>query len=141
VPYWRLFYHLVWSTYRREPIIDEPTADLLQRSLRMTCHDLQIITHAIGTMPDHIHLAVSIPPTIAVTDAIGRLKGSASHFVNRSTARAGRFSWQTEYAVLSFGERNLADVVDYVQNQPARHAENRLWRPLEPTKDSSKGPG
>jgi len=89
-------------------------------------------------MPDHVHLAVSIPPTLAVTDAIARLKGSASHYVNQSMAREGRFAWQSEYGVLSFGQRNLADVVDYVNNQPARHAANRLWRPLEPTNDVSK---
>ena len=59
--------------------------------------------------------------------------------MNQSVAREGRFSWQSEYGVLSFGERNLADVVDYVNNQPARHAENRLWRPLEPTNDAAKG--
>ncbi len=74
MPYWRLYYHLVWSTYRREPLIDEISADLLQRALRKSCQDLQIMTHAIGSMPDHVHLAVSIPPTLAVTDAIARLK-------------------------------------------------------------------
>src|SRR5215217_2405923 len=117
VAYWRLFYHLVWSTQRRHPQIDDETAELLRRSFRATCHDLHVIVHAIGTMPDHVHLAVSIPPTVAVTDAISRLKGSASHLVNRTMTRDDRFSWQNEYAVLSFGERHLPSVVDYVLNQ------------------------
>ncbi len=135
MPFWRLFYHLVWSTGKRHPQIDEATAALLQHSFRATCHDMHVVVHAIGTMPDHVHLAVSIPPTIAVTDVISRLKGSASHLVNKTMTRDNRFSWQAEYAVLSFGERHLQDVVDYVQNQPARHAERNLWSKLEPTDD------
>ena len=140
--YWRLFYHLVWSTTKRHPQIDAETAELSQRSFRATCHDLHIIVHAIGTMPDHVHLAVSIPPTVAVTDAISRLKGSASHLVNRAMTRDDNFSWQNEYAVHSFGERHLPAVVDYVLNQHARHAERNLWMQLEPTNEQcSNGAG
>jgi|SRR6476661_6504170 len=144
--YWRLYYHLVWATKHREPLIDHEIEMLVQRSFRATCHDLRVVVHAIGAMPDHVHLAVSIPPNIAISDAARRLKGSASHLINATGERGFTFGWQPEFGVLSFGERHLPDVVGYVDNQPARHAAGRLWATMEPgilgppSKTDPKGP-
>lgn len=138
MPYWRLFYHLVWSTKRRAPLIDATIDDLLRRSLSAKCHDLKIVVHAIGTMPDHVHLALSIPPSIAIATAVGQLKGTSSHLINQSDIVAEPFSWETEYAALSFGARNLDAVVAYINNQPQRHATHALWTPMEPAPIKSK---
>jgi hypothetical protein len=34
--------------------------------------------------------------------------------------------WQGEYRVVSFGERSLGEVVEYVTHQRERHAQDRL---------------
>ena len=137
MPYWRLFYHLIWATHGREPLIDEEAARLVALSIKTSCNEQQAILHATGIMPDHVHVADSIPPSIAVATFVGRLKGAASHAVNAAAHRpAGApFSWQAEYGALSFGERNLPDVTAYVDNQPARHADHRLWDRLEQIAD------
>jgi len=83
--------------------------------------------YAIGFMPDHVHVAVSIPPSLAIADVVGRLKGASSHAVNQEHP----FAWQAEYGVLSSGEKSLPDVVAYAENQKARHAESRLWNLAE----------
>ena len=87
--------------------------------------------HAVGIMPDHVHLVVSIPPRITIAAFVKQLKGSARHLINYAIPEDGRptFAWQAEYG----GEKALPDVVAYVENQPARHAANRLWPALEQT--------
>ncbi len=132
MPYWRLFYHLVWSTKGRMPLIDDSVNELLRRSFSAKCHDLKIVVHAIGTMADHIHLALSIPPSLAIATVVGQLKGVSSHLINQTGGLNEPFAWETEYAALSFGARNLSDVVSYVNNQPQRHAANELWKPMGP---------
>jgi putative transposase len=84
-------------------------------------------------MPDHLHLAVSIPPKIAVADFIGQIKGSSSFRINKQDANAEQrgFRWQTEYGALTFGERSLATVVAYVENQATHHASHTLWPSFE----------
>jgi putative transposase len=133
VPYWRLYYHLVWATRGREPLIEPGLARVIERSIRATGHDLNVIVHAVGVMPDHVHVVASIPPGLAIGTVVGRMKGAASHLANRSEARSGDavFAWQGEYGVLSFGERALADVVAYVENQPSRHRADGVWTALE----------
>ncbi len=137
MPYWRLFYHLVWSTARRGWALDDAAVATIERSIRTTCHDRGAVLHAVGVMPDHGHVAVSIPPSIAVATFVGRLKGAASHAVNALDGRSpgDTFSWQAEYGALSFGEKALPDVVAYITNQHARHATDRLWDALEQAAD------
>ena len=139
MPYWRLFYHLVWATKDREPSIDEVAARVVEESIRASCDEPGIRLHAIGIMPDHVHVAVSLPPRIALASFIGQTKGRATHEVNGSDQgpNRGPFAWQNEYGALSFGERALPDVIAYVRNQPERHAANRIWLALEQTADDN----
>ena len=142
MPYWRLYYHVVWGTKHREPLIDDGREDIVRRSLRATCEERGALVHGIGVMPDHVHVAVSIPPRHAVSDFVHRLKGSSSHLVNHLEGTTGQrsFAWQAEYGVLSHGERSLPDVVAYVENQRTRHAGDHVCpsfeqseRPYDPT--------
>ena len=136
MPYWRLFYHLVWATRDRAPLIGEREEILIRRSFELTFADLDAIPHAIGFMPDHVHLAVSAPPKIAPAELVRRLNGASTHAVNsRENHHGARFAWQGEYGVLSFGEQALPDVVAYVDDQPARHASNMAWTRIEQTSE------
>ena len=133
MPFWRLYYHHVWATKGRKLLIDEANERLIARSIRTTCTDQRAILHALGAMPDHVHVAVSIPPSIAVASFVGRLKGASAHAVNDAQGRAdgSRFAWQAEYGAFSFTEKSLAEIVAYVENQRERHAARQLWHTLE----------
>ncbi len=142
MPYWRLYYHVVWGTKDRLPIIDADREETIRRSIRATCAEHGALIHAIGVMPDHVHLAVSVPPRVALSAFLHALKGSSSHLLNHVGADAGHdtFGWQPEYGILSFGERSLPDVVAYVEDQAAHHAAGEvrpayehLERPYDPT--------
>ena len=138
MPYWRLFYHVIWATKGREPLIDDDAARVIERSIRTGGRDQGGIFHAFGWMPDHVHLAVSIPPNSGIGVFVGRLKGAASHAVNDVLVREVTFAWQGEFGVVSFGEKNLLDVVAYIQNQRERHAAQRLWDSLERIADRAQ---
>jgi putative transposase len=132
--HWRLFYHLVWATRGRVPLLAEDEAvTMLERSLKAICREHRLLIHAIGTMPDHVHLAVSIPPTVAISSTVQHLKGESSHLLNKSVFADGQpvFSWQAEYGVYSFSERSLPEVVQYVRDQHRRHANSQLWSSYE----------
>src|SRR6476469_5492433 len=120
MPYWWLFYHLVWATKHREPWIGAPEAAAIKRSVMMTIGDLELLVRAVGFMPDHMHLIVGIPPKLAVAEVIKRFKGSSSRAVNTLPAWRSRelgFAWQAEYGAHSVGERGLQTAIDDVLNQ------------------------
>jgi putative transposase len=71
-------YHLIWCPkYRRDilvgPIATE-TANMLD--LLSAEHGWPVISKEI--QPDHIHLFVSIPPSVAAADAVKILKGTTA---------------------------------------------------------------
>ena len=139
MPRWRLFYQVVWATRNRAPLLDRAAARTVERSIRVTCQVHRAVVHAVEIVPDHVHIAVSIPPSVTISTFVGRLNGSASHLLNHADGSGANrsFAWQAEYGILSFGEKALPDVVAYVRNQPARHAGNDLWPALERATDTS----
>ena len=134
---WRLLYHVVWSTAKRKPLLVNSMERVVERSLRAGCLELGLVLHVLCVMPDHVHLAVSIPPKHSVSFVVGRLKGSASHLVNHvaETARTSRFAWRSEYGALSFGTRALPQVGAYIENQYDPHANHNVWPHLERSDD------
>jgi len=131
MPYWKLHYHLVWATKNREPVIDDTAEQIIRRSIASTSRSLKMTLHAVGMVADHVHVAVSIPPSVAVSEAVGRLKGASPHALHNSPEPLSDFGSQAEYGALSISGRGLDELIEYVVNQPARHAANGLHAALE----------
>ena len=130
MPYWRLFYHIVWGTKNRLSLIESIWETDLHGYIWGKATALECIPHAINGMSDHIHVVISIPPKLSIATTIGQLKGASSHYVNASYMNSA-FAWQAEYGILSFSERSLSKVVDYVKNQKKHHEENTLDMAME----------
>ena len=122
MPYWRLFYHVTWAVKERMPLIDPAWEDRLHSVLAAKAIEMGSVVHAVGGTADHVHLALSIPPSVEVARVLGRVKGSSSHFVNHELEPKGPFAWQSSYGVLSFGEKALGTVVRYVHSQKQHHS-------------------
>ena len=125
--YWRFFYHIVWGTKDREPLITPKNETLIIRSIRATCASKSAYVHGIGTMPDHFHLVVSVPPRISISSFVHDIKGASSHLV-RNTESPKSFLWQGEFGAVTFDETLLAKIVAYAENQK-RHHTNGPTRP------------
>jgi putative transposase len=117
----KLFYHAIWATYRREPIITSEIESYLYPFFENKAKRFHCNLIAVGGIADHIHIAIRIPPAESVSDIIGKLKGSSSYFLNKEIQITENFAWQDGFGVLSFSERDLPAIVDYIKNQKAHH--------------------
>ena len=131
MPYWRLFYHFVWGTKNREPLIAPEWENSLHNVIAAKATELGAIVHSVGGIEDHVHLVVSVPPKIALSTFIGQVKGNSSHFVNHGLDVVIYFAWQAEYGVVSFGGKMLDMVVRYAKNQREHHADGTTIAMLE----------
>jgi len=119
MPYYRLFYHFVWVTKDRLPLITDANREPLYATLRSKTAGLRGIVHALNSMSDHVHLVVTLPPSITPSTFIGQAKGASSHLASRLSDNA--FAWQGEYGVVSVSESHLPQVIRYVVMQQQRH--------------------
>jgi putative transposase len=138
MPYWKLNYHMVWSTRQRLPVLTGEIACVAQASILSTKTDLELHVHSIAVQPDHVHLAFAAPPKWSIAKIAQRVKGSSSHHLRKEFGEAWS-GWQAEYGVVAFGEKSLGDVIRYVANQDEHHREDRLWLELERVVDEQTG--
>ncbi len=136
MPYSKLYYHFIWSTKNRLPLIDSVIQPELYRAIAAKAQDIGGFVHAIGGIEDHAHLAVSVPPKVAPAKFVGDVKGNSSHFINHVIKPDFEFHWQDEYGVLSFGEKNLSSVVGYIHHQKQHHADGTLIAAMEQMDES-----
>ena len=135
MPYCQLFYHLVWSTKNRLPLLTAQVESVVHDFLRAKAIGLGATVFALNGTADHVHVVVSIPPKIAVAKFVGQVKAVASTKYNKSTPDGLPFFWQDEYGVFSFDAKRLPNYVAYISNQKEHHAQNTLIPVLERTTD------
>jgi putative transposase len=129
---WHTYYHLVWATYNRQPLINDCLEAVLYQYFHGKTKSLEAPLYAIGGVADHIHLIIAIPPKYAIAKFVGQLKGGSSHQINQ-TFPDQKFGWQKEYGVFSLGRKQLERAVAYVEHQKQHHADRAtLIRSLEP---------
>ena len=135
MPLWKLYYHIVWATRDRIPFITPAHEAILYPYIKGKINFLECRLHAIGGIEDHIHIVVSIPPKLSISDFVKRIKGSSAHHINQHPIAAqSKFGWQHEYAVFSLGEQRLEWAIAYVNNQKSHHKSGELIKSLEYTK-------
>jgi putative transposase len=97
-----------------------------------------VVVHEIGGTDNHVHLCISAPPTLVISDLIGQLKGGSAHDVNQQAGRREKvLQWQAGYGVVSFGTGDLPWVKEYVRNQREHHKSNRVFDRLERSSDNN----
>ena len=140
--YSEIHLHIVWHTKLSTPLLTRSIEPLAHRALRQKIVDCSgAFVDEIGGTASHVHLAVTIAPTITISQFIGQLKGASSHAVNQEIGRRSKaLEWQTGYGVVTFGTRDLPWVVDYIREQKEHHRVGRIFDRLERmTEDETAG--
>ena len=72
---WRCTYHIVWCPKYRFRILTGIVKELVVNDIKMLCQWKECEVEELSVQPDHIHLIVSMPPKVSVSELIGLLKG------------------------------------------------------------------
>ncbi len=75
---------------------------------------------AVGGMPDHAHLLLSLPTTMSHFKAIQLIKGGSSKWINDHLKRR-TFHWQDGYGAFTIGISQIEATVRYINNQEGHH--------------------
>lgn len=124
--YWRLHYHVIWSTKDRQPILTSKIEKMFYGVIYGKAKEFDLKVHAAGNVDDHVHVVLSIPPKIAVADCVRHLKGASAYAINHMDGSDGQFRWQAGYGVLTVGERSLEKVMEYAARQKEHHKERTI---------------
>ncbi len=125
--------YVTWHCKDSAPLLTPQVEPVAQRLIRQRIvKTLGVFVHEIGGTETHVHAAVTIPPTLTISEFVGQLKGATAHEVNEHFALRGKvLQWQAGYGVVSFGTRDLEWVRRYIQQQRAHHAGGKIQDRLE----------
>ena len=130
--YSEIHLHLTWHTKNSSRVLVGDVEQHLHRYLRRRALKSEgVIVHAVGGVADHVHIAVTVPPTITISNWIGEVKGASAHYINHEIGNRKILEWQTGYGVVSFGTKDLEWVVQYIRDQEAHHSEGSIHDRLE----------
>jgi putative transposase len=115
-------YHLVWITKYRKPVLRADIATRVRDLIREICkaNDVEIIRGHISK--DHVHIFVSVPPHLSVSNLVKSLKGKTSRklmmeYKSISKTFWGRHIWARGYFVASSGNVTDEVVIKYIEQQ------------------------
>lgn len=118
---WNCKYHIVFAPKYRRQIIYGKIKEDIGKIIRKLCEykDVEIIE--ANACPDHIHMLVSIPPKLSVSQFMGYLKGKSSLMIfdrhaNLKYKYGNRQFWCKGYYVDTVG-RNKKAIEEYIKNQ------------------------
>lgn len=135
--YSEINFHIVWHTKSNLPLIKPQIETKLYSFLKHKIIETPgVYFHAIGGIENHVHLAISVPPNLLMSDFVGKLKGGSSHHINQ-TLNHKLLQWQRGYGIVSFGTKDLQWVKNYVLNQKEHHKNGKIYERLERTEDES----
>ena len=135
----QLYYHFAWSTHSRIALIRRDDRPELLKIINDETRKWGAWPLRHNAMPDHVHLLVRLPPTVNVSEFIGRVKGAASHRVNEELRPSFKLRWQEGYGVVTLRKDELEKVSRYIDNQETHHRLGKLSELLERT-EGDEGP-
>jgi len=114
-------YHLVWITKYRYKVLQGDIRLRVREIIRQVCAEnrVEIIKGVLAS--DHVHMFVSIPPSLSVSDLLRKMKGRSSHKVQREFPQLkkrywGRRFWGRGYFSTTNGAITEDIVLQYLES-------------------------
>ena len=116
-------YHIIWSPKFRFSVLKGNVEYTLKQILEKICDDYKYQIKALEVMPDHIHIFVDVPQTVAPCDVARTLKSISAIELFKTYPELKRFYarcgvlWSRGYFVSTVGHISEATVIKYIEDQ------------------------
>ena len=86
-------YHIVWSTKYRYKVLKGDIRLRVREIIRQVCGERGVTIVRGVLSSDHVHMFVSVPPKLAISDLVRLMKGRSSHKVQREFPHLKKRYW------------------------------------------------
>ena len=116
-------YHIIWCPKFRFSMLQGNVEAMFKQILQKICGDYGYKIKALEVMPDHIHIFVDVPQTIAPCDVVRTLKSISAIEMFKSFPELKQFYarcgvlWSRGYFVSTAGHISEDTVINYIEEQ------------------------
>jgi putative transposase len=115
------YFHLIWSTKNRKPVIDISCQERLYQYIGGIIRQHEASLIEIGGISDHIHLLIKIGNLDKYSSLIRMIKADSSRWIHKEWGDKTNFSWQEGYGSFSVSYSQTDAVREYIKNQEKHH--------------------
>ena len=124
--YTQIYIQIVFAVKGRQNLIAKENREELHKFITGIVTNRGQKLFAVFAMPDHVHILVSIGPTILISDLVRDIKAGSSKFINDNNWINGKFNWQEGYGAFSYSKSSVDSVVKYILNQEEHHKKKKF---------------
>ena len=119
--YTSLFYHFVFSTKHRRPLIHRDFEQRVWAFIGGVARAHGLTAVQVGGVEDHVHGLMLAKPIYAPCDIAKWIKADSSKWIHEEFPELRGFAWQDGYGSFSVSRSKVPDVVDYIKRQREHH--------------------
>jgi putative transposase len=125
--YSQLYVHFIFGVRGKGVLIPAEHKEEIHKYICGIVKNRKSHVYAINSMPDHMHILVSLKPDIAPSVLMRDVKAISSKFINEHKWTPKEFQWQTGFAAISHAHSQLDTVIRYIENQEEHHRK-KTWK-------------
>ena len=118
-----LHVHLVFVTKYRRGVFTKEILEDLKGIFSEICKDFEATLEEFDGEDDHVHLLVTYPPKVAISNLVNSLKGVSSRLIRKKDYPSiqrklwGKSLWSPSYFAGSCGGAPLSVLKQYIESQ------------------------
>ena len=117
----RLEVHLVWITKYRYAVLNREISLRVREIIRQECAslDIQILSGVVSK--DHVHLLISYPPKLSISDIVKKIKGRSSRKIQQEFDSLRKRYWGRHFWAIWYGAFSSGNVTDEMITEYLKH--------------------
>ena len=104
--------HLVWITKYRYQVLQRDVQLRCRDLIKQTCNslDIQILKGVVSK--DHVHMHISYPPKLSVSEIVKRLKGRSGKLLLQEYPELKRRYWGGHFWGIGYGAWSIGNITE-----------------------------
>ena len=119
--YTQILYHIVFATKNRDPVLMPERREELFRYIWGITKNLNCTLYRINGVEDHLHILVSLHPTVCLSDFVKTVKVASSTWIKEQNLFPQFTHWQDGYGAFTHSLKEKDTLVNYIKNQQEHH--------------------
>ncbi|OYW76381.1 MAG: transposase [Verrucomicrobia bacterium 12-59-8] len=119
--YTQILYHIVFFTKDRAAVLRENRREEFFRYAWGIHQQLNCHLYRINAMDDHMHILMSLHPSLALADYMRELKTGTSRWISEEGVFLGFNGWQAGYGAFTVSAGEQDAVIRYIKDQQQHH--------------------
>lgn len=105
-------YHVVWATKYRHKVLEGAMRERIREIIRQACAEMGVHIVKGVLARDHVHMFISVPPQIALSKVMQRIKGRSSRRVQMEFPELRKRYWGRRFWARGYFSTTSGNVTD-----------------------------